>query len=202
MHVRWRSLHLPQARFGEGYINEADPSVLRFLIASRDEVSSTQLRDDLLSMLVAGHETTGSVLTWTMYLLEQNPSAMAKVQSMLEPVYCTFAGQCWPRFCDGPAAKDLGLPALLGISSLCRQTVCLAVAQRWSGFTGSGSLQGLCCSCLRCLHAHQELAGLKEQRVQPDIAGYMQQGHPMRSSRDEVCSCPLWCGCETLRAGA
>ena len=70
-----------QARFGEDYINEADPSVLRFLIASRDEVSSRQLRDDLLSMLVAGHETTGSVLTWTLYLLEQNPSTMAKVDA-------------------------------------------------------------------------------------------------------------------------
>jgi len=33
--------------------------VLRFLIAAREEVQSTQLRDDLLSMLVAGHETTG-----------------------------------------------------------------------------------------------------------------------------------------------
>lgn len=30
-----------------------------------------QLRDDLLSMLVAGHETTGSVLTWTVYLLSK-----------------------------------------------------------------------------------------------------------------------------------
>lgn len=30
-----------------------------------------QLRDDLLSMLVAGHETTGSVLTWTLYLLSK-----------------------------------------------------------------------------------------------------------------------------------
>jgi cytochrome P450 len=37
-----------------------DPSVLRFLIAAREEVDSTQLRDDLLSMLVAGHETTGA----------------------------------------------------------------------------------------------------------------------------------------------
>ena len=75
-------LPLLQANFGEEYINEADPSVLRFLIASRDEVSSKQLRDDLLSMLVAGHETTGSVLTWTLYLLEQNPSAMAKVHAL------------------------------------------------------------------------------------------------------------------------
>lgn len=35
------------------------------------QVSSVQLRDDLLSMLVAGHETTGSVLTWTTYLLSK-----------------------------------------------------------------------------------------------------------------------------------
>ena len=56
--------------------NDSDPSVLRFLIAARDDVSSTQLRDDLLSMLVAGHETTGSVLTWTLHLLMQNPETM------------------------------------------------------------------------------------------------------------------------------
>jgi carotene epsilon-monooxygenase len=43
-------------------------------------VSAQQLRDDLLSMLVAGHETTGSALTWTMYLLAENPDKMAKVR--------------------------------------------------------------------------------------------------------------------------
>lgn len=71
---------------GDEYINEADPSVLRFLLASREEVSSNQLRDDLLSMLVAGHETTGSVLTWTVYLLSKNPGPLAKAQDELERV--------------------------------------------------------------------------------------------------------------------
>jgi carotenoid epsilon hydroxylase len=70
----------------ENYINDSDPSVLRFLIASREEVSSVQLRDDLLSMLVAGHETTGSVLTWTLYLLVTNPETMKKAQEEIDRV--------------------------------------------------------------------------------------------------------------------
>ena len=72
--------------FDDEYINDSDPSVLRFLIASREEVSSVQLRDDLLSMLVAGHETTGSVLTWTLYLLVTNPETMKKAQKEVDRV--------------------------------------------------------------------------------------------------------------------
>ncbi|XP_024023002.1 carotene epsilon-monooxygenase, chloroplastic [Morus notabilis] len=70
----------------EEYINDADPSILRFLLASREEVSSVQLRDDLLSMLVAGHETTGSVLTWTAYLLSKESSALLKAQEEVDRV--------------------------------------------------------------------------------------------------------------------
>jgi carotene epsilon-monooxygenase len=70
----------------EGYLNEADPSVLRFLIAAREETTSTQLRDDLLSMLVAGHETTGSALTWTMYFLALNPDKMRKAVEEVDRV--------------------------------------------------------------------------------------------------------------------
>nr|CAD1835150.1 unnamed protein product [Ananas comosus var. bracteatus] len=71
---------------GEEYVNETDPSILRFLLASREEVTSVQLRDDLLSMLVAGHETTGSVLTWTLYLLSKNPAALTRVQEEVDNV--------------------------------------------------------------------------------------------------------------------
>ena len=60
------------------YLNDANPRECSAfsgftLIAAREEVSSTQLRDDLLSLLVAGHETTASVLTWgTFELLKPN----------------------------------------------------------------------------------------------------------------------------------
>ncbi|PKA48050.1 Carotene epsilon-monooxygenase, chloroplastic [Apostasia shenzhenica] len=71
---------------GEDYVNDADPSILRFLLAARDEVSSVQLRDDLLSMLVAGHETTGSALTWTLYLLSKDSSSLARAQEEVDNV--------------------------------------------------------------------------------------------------------------------
>lgn len=89
-----------QAAFAEAedYMNDSDPSVLRFLIASRVEVSSQQLRDDLLGMLVAGHETTASVLTWTIYLLAQNPDQMKKCQvrvSSLDDAGASLPLQVW-----------------------------------------------------------------------------------------------------------
>ncbi|XWS66791.1 hypothetical protein CRYUN_Cryun05aG0231200 [Craigia yunnanensis] len=70
----------------EEYVNDTDPSILRFLLASREEVSSVQLRDDLLSMLVAGHETTGSVLTWTLYLLSKDSSSLLKAQQEVDRI--------------------------------------------------------------------------------------------------------------------
>lgn len=54
-----------------------DASLLRFLVDVRgDDVTGEQLRDDLMTMLIAGHETTAAVLTWTMYLLATNPEEM------------------------------------------------------------------------------------------------------------------------------
>jgi len=47
-----------------------DASLLRFLVDMKGEaVSDKQLRDDLMTMLVAGHETTAALLTWTLFEL-------------------------------------------------------------------------------------------------------------------------------------
>eukprot|EP00850_Spirogloea_muscicola_P013686 SM000094S24703 [mRNA] locus=s94:366640:372693:+ [translate_table: standard] len=82
--------------FSEEYVNEEDPSILRFLLASGDEVSSKQLRDDLMTMLIAGHETTAAVLTWAFYLLCQHPSTMEKLQAEVDATI----GDRWPGMED------------------------------------------------------------------------------------------------------
>ncbi|KAF7087034.1 hypothetical protein CFC21_090257 [Triticum aestivum] len=73
-------------QFHEEYMNEQDPSILRFLLASGEDVSSKQLRDDLMTMLIAGHETSAAVLTWTFYLLSKCPKVMSKLQAEVDDV--------------------------------------------------------------------------------------------------------------------
>lgn len=69
------------------YLNLKDASVLRFLVDMRGaDVDDHQLRDDLMTMLIAGHETTAAVLTWAVFLLSQHPSKMKKAQVEIDTV--------------------------------------------------------------------------------------------------------------------
>lgn len=72
--------------FVEDFLGKKDPSILHFLIASGDQVSSKQLRDDLMTMLIAGHETSAAVLTWTFYLLAKHPDIAARVRAEVDKV--------------------------------------------------------------------------------------------------------------------
>eukprot|EP00879_Flechtneria_rotunda_P004614 GHRR01004870.1.p1 GENE.GHRR01004870.1~~GHRR01004870.1.p1 ORF type:complete len:511 (+),score=151.20 GHRR01004870.1:254-1786(+) len=72
--------------FEEEFLSEQDPSILHFLLASGDEISSKQLRDDLMTLLIAGHETTAAVLTWTLYLLAQHPKVVDRIRAEVDQV--------------------------------------------------------------------------------------------------------------------
>jgi cytochrome P450 len=53
--------------------------LLSMLMAARDDdgkpMSDRQLRDELITLFLAGHETTAIALSWTLFLLARNPSA-------------------------------------------------------------------------------------------------------------------------------
>jgi len=69
------------------YSKMENPSLLRFLVDMKGEATSgKQLRDDMITMLIAGHETTASGLTWALFELAQNPELLAKVQKEIDEV--------------------------------------------------------------------------------------------------------------------
>ena len=45
-----------------------------------------QLRDEILTLILAGHETTATALSWTWHLLSQNPSVQQKLETELREV--------------------------------------------------------------------------------------------------------------------
>eukprot|EP01042_Synura_sphagnicola_P003493 gene3493-4340_t len=64
-----------------------NPSLLRFLVDMRGEdTTSVQLRDDLMTMLIAGHETTAAVLTWALFEIAQQPELAQKIQAEVDTV--------------------------------------------------------------------------------------------------------------------
>jgi cytochrome P450 len=66
--------------------------LLSMLLASRDDeadhsgMSDEQLRDEVLTIFLAGYETVANALTWTWYLLSQNPDAEEKMHREIDAV--------------------------------------------------------------------------------------------------------------------
>jgi len=50
------------------------------------KMAETQLRDEVITFLLAGHETTTNLLTWTLYLLSQYPEVEQKVLKEIKDV--------------------------------------------------------------------------------------------------------------------
>ncbi|MGB3640751.1 MAG: cytochrome P450 [Rivularia sp. (in: cyanobacteria)] len=71
--------------------NEDGTDLLSMLMQARDEddnsqMSDYQLRDEVATLMLAGHETTANALSWTWMLLAQHPQVEAKLWDELKSV--------------------------------------------------------------------------------------------------------------------
>ncbi len=78
--------------------NKVDDLLTKLLEASNHEsydnhcnsrlemMSDQQVRDEVMTIFLAGHETTANALTWTFYLLSQNTKIEAKIHEELDDV--------------------------------------------------------------------------------------------------------------------
>jgi cytochrome P450 len=83
--------------------------LLSMLLAARDsetgsDMSDKQLRDEILTIFAAGHETTATALSWIWYLLAQHPEAEARLHHELDsvlggrtPTYADLSRLTWTR---------------------------------------------------------------------------------------------------------
>ncbi|OCQ89068.1 cytochrome P450 [Nostoc sp. MBR 210] len=62
--------------------------ILSLMMSARDEngelMTDVELRDELMTLLVAGHETTASALTWALYWIHRQPQIREKLLSELD----------------------------------------------------------------------------------------------------------------------
>lgn len=68
---------------------EARSDLLSTLLQAQDEgatLSKQQARNEILSLFVAGHETTATALTWCLYLLSQHPQVYEQLQAECDHV--------------------------------------------------------------------------------------------------------------------
>jgi cytochrome P450 len=94
--------------------SDADHLLAR-LVHARDEngepMSDVQLRDEAVTLLLAGHETTALTLTYAAFLLARNPAAAARLR---EEVDQKLAGR-------SPAMSDL--PGLTFLDAVVKETL-------------------------------------------------------------------------------
>ena len=66
-----------------------DGDLLSLLLQAHEagaSMTDTQVRDEAITLFLAGHETTANALTWTWYLLSQHPEAEAALHAELADV--------------------------------------------------------------------------------------------------------------------
>ena len=111
------------------------------LMSARDKesgapMSDGELIDEMLTLIVAGHETTASGLNWTWYLLSQHPEAEAQLHAELDAA---------PRTAGAVAGADGGARRTRSRSST-RHCVCT----RPGGCCRAARSRRTCSAATRC----------------------------------------------------
>jgi cytochrome P450 len=67
-------------RRAAGDLSERDDVLSRLLTAAGQELSDVELRDQMITLLLAGHETTATALAWSFHELSRRPDILRRAQ--------------------------------------------------------------------------------------------------------------------------
>lgn len=87
--------------------------ILSLMMAARDEeghpLSDAELKDELLTLLFAGHETTATSLAWALYELHRQPAVRERLSTALAEL--------------GPDPDPMAIAALPYLNAVCQETL-------------------------------------------------------------------------------
>lgn len=87
--------------------------ILSLLMAARDEagqpMSDVELHDELLTLLVAGHETTATAISWALYWIHRDAAVYDKLRAEIDSL--------------GPSPDPLTLSQLPYLTAVCNETL-------------------------------------------------------------------------------
>lgn len=87
--------------------------ILSLMMAARDEadqpMSDRELKDELITMIAAGHETTALSMAWSMFWLHRDPPRLARLQAEIDAL--------------GPNPDPAALAKLPYLSAVCDETL-------------------------------------------------------------------------------
>ncbi|MBK8256098.1 MAG: cytochrome P450 [Polyangiaceae bacterium] len=93
--------------------------ILSLLVLARDEdnqpLSEGELRDELMTLLVAGHDTVATGLSWTFYHLTQSPEVVKRAQQELDAYTTDQLPQANLPWVDAIVKESLRLTPVLPI---------------------------------------------------------------------------------------
>ena len=111
--IRDRRHYLNQhlAQSGENRVEKDD--ILTLLIQARDEegngMSDAELHDELVTLLLAGHETTASALVWVLYWIHYLPEVQRNVRAELAAL--------------GPEPEPMAIARLPYLTAVCQEAL-------------------------------------------------------------------------------
>jgi cytochrome P450 len=76
-------------------------------VVNEPSMNDQQIRDNVVTMLIAGHETTANALTWTYYLISQHPQIEKKMLEEIDSIVSKNNGKNENERIRAPSIKDL-----------------------------------------------------------------------------------------------
>ena len=155
---RWRYLRGVRALdeivygiIGERRASGMGDDLLSDLLRAQDVdgsfMTDQQLRDEVMTMLLAGHETTALALSWAWFLLASHPDTQAKLQDEVDRVLC---GRL-------PTAADVG--QLAYTNDVVRETMRLVSARLGDHSHGGRAGRDWRLRCARRIQCHRQSVG-------------------------------------------